>query len=440
MSENEIKPVAESESQPRKTESAQAVKPQISKPLEPSFEKSKNKNSDSRVNTVENISLSKEASKGNFGVTGKQDDILKALAGNYDTGSRKTESKPMAKPQEPQTEGAKPETNTQQPKSEGQKPKEENTGNDSSKTPPSGNENKKEAKPNNYTVKKGDCLWNIAKSNNVPLKDLIAANPNIKNPDLIYPGDIINIPGGNKNDSNNNMMKNMNNMMKSMTDIMGKMNNMLNDIQNNKNVNPEDMKKLMTDMNKLMADMKNLSNGSNNRTDTNNNNDKTNNNKTNNNKTDDGKPINGDGKRLGFNKEQDQCAKNIIEWGRKNGLPSDLLFAMAKGESGFNPHARNDSSIENSYGLFQINTRAHGGGHDKWEGPEGTNRAMEQMKSRWKSAFQACGGEAAWKANPEAFFNKFWPKAQGCVVPSSARVASCVSFGKKVLEDYLRGN
>lgn len=45
-----------------------------------------------------------------------------------------------------------------------------------------------------YKVKKGDTLSKIAKANKVTLKKLIAANPQIKNPDLIHPGDIINIP------------------------------------------------------------------------------------------------------------------------------------------------------------------------------------------------------------------------------------------------------
>ena len=48
--------------------------------------------------------------------------------------------------------------------------------------------------PKTYKVKKGDTLSKIAKANKVTLKKLIAANPQIKNPDLIHPGDIINIP------------------------------------------------------------------------------------------------------------------------------------------------------------------------------------------------------------------------------------------------------
>lgn len=45
-----------------------------------------------------------------------------------------------------------------------------------------------------YVVRKGDTLWGIAKRWGVTLKALIAANPQIKNPNLIYPGNEVRIP------------------------------------------------------------------------------------------------------------------------------------------------------------------------------------------------------------------------------------------------------
>ena len=39
-----------------------------------------------------------------------------------------------------------------------------------------------------YTVVRGDTLWGIARRYGVALADLIALNPQIKNPNLIYPG------------------------------------------------------------------------------------------------------------------------------------------------------------------------------------------------------------------------------------------------------------
>ncbi|MGI6176537.1 MAG: SafA/ExsA family spore coat assembly protein [Christensenellales bacterium] len=46
-----------------------------------------------------------------------------------------------------------------------------------------------------YTVVSGDSLWKIAVKNQVGVSELITANPHLSNPDLIYPGDIIKIPG-----------------------------------------------------------------------------------------------------------------------------------------------------------------------------------------------------------------------------------------------------
>ncbi len=45
-----------------------------------------------------------------------------------------------------------------------------------------------------YTVRQGDTLWGIAKRYGVGLTALIAANPQIKNPNLIYPGNEVKLP------------------------------------------------------------------------------------------------------------------------------------------------------------------------------------------------------------------------------------------------------
>ncbi len=45
-----------------------------------------------------------------------------------------------------------------------------------------------------YTVVSGDSLWKIAKKFQVGLSEIIEANPQISNPNLIYPNQVINIP------------------------------------------------------------------------------------------------------------------------------------------------------------------------------------------------------------------------------------------------------
>lgn len=45
-----------------------------------------------------------------------------------------------------------------------------------------------------HTVVKGDSLWRIAVKYEIGLSEIKAANPQISNPDLIYPGQVINVP------------------------------------------------------------------------------------------------------------------------------------------------------------------------------------------------------------------------------------------------------
>lgn len=45
-----------------------------------------------------------------------------------------------------------------------------------------------------HTVIRGDTMWKVASKYEVGTMEVIEANSQIKNPDLIYPGDILNIP------------------------------------------------------------------------------------------------------------------------------------------------------------------------------------------------------------------------------------------------------
>lgn len=45
-----------------------------------------------------------------------------------------------------------------------------------------------------HSVVRGDTMWRISRSYGISLEELIKANPQVKNPDLIYPGDILEVP------------------------------------------------------------------------------------------------------------------------------------------------------------------------------------------------------------------------------------------------------
>src|SRR5690606_10708319 len=47
-----------------------------------------------------------------------------------------------------------------------------------------------------HKVVSGDTLWDIAMANGISLQSLIDANPQIRHPDLIYPDQIVHLPGG----------------------------------------------------------------------------------------------------------------------------------------------------------------------------------------------------------------------------------------------------
>ncbi len=45
-----------------------------------------------------------------------------------------------------------------------------------------------------HMVVRGDTMWKIAKTYEVGLSELASKNPHIKNPSLIYPGDVLTVP------------------------------------------------------------------------------------------------------------------------------------------------------------------------------------------------------------------------------------------------------
>ncbi|MET0328334.1 MAG: LysM peptidoglycan-binding domain-containing protein, partial [Luteimonas sp.] len=49
-----------------------------------------------------------------------------------------------------------------------------------------------------YTAQRGDTLSEIAKAHGVSLEGLLASNPQVLNPDVIYPDQAIALPAGTK--------------------------------------------------------------------------------------------------------------------------------------------------------------------------------------------------------------------------------------------------
>jgi uncharacterized YkwD family protein/spore coat assembly protein SafA len=60
-----------------------------------------------------------------------------------------------------------------------------------------------------YIVQKGDSLWKIAVKYQIGVKEIIDANPQFKNPDLIYPNQKVNVPNIDKTKSVENHVLNI---------------------------------------------------------------------------------------------------------------------------------------------------------------------------------------------------------------------------------------
>lgn len=134
----------------------------------------------------------------------------------------------------------------------------------------------------------------------------------------------------------------------------------------------------------------------------------------------------------------------IHEESQQQALPFDLLLALALGESELNEWAEAvvtdpppGQQPEASYGVFQINTLAHGGDKDRWCGVEGTRRAMRLMAVRWAQAFVDVGGWPGWQTDRQAVLFGFWPRAQGSIYPTAERVRLCEGRAALLAQYYL---
>jgi len=70
-----------------------------------------------------------------------------------------------------------------------------------------------------HRVVRGDTMWKISRSYGVTLDELIDANPQIKNPNLIYPGNIIYVPDGNTSGNTENTVLSLTNSYRSQNGV-----------------------------------------------------------------------------------------------------------------------------------------------------------------------------------------------------------------------------
>ena len=81
-----------------------------------------------------------------------------------------------------------------------------------------------------------------------------------------------------------------------------------------------------------------------------------------------------------------QIKELIIEEALKQNVDPALALAVAEHESGFNPNAKNFTSAEKSYGLFQINTKAHPNYKDGFDVKQNINYGVGILKDSLKKA------------------------------------------------------
>ena len=86
------------------------------------------------------------------------------------------------------------------------------------------------------------------------------------------------------------------------------------------------------------------------------------------------------------NYTKQQIKELIIEEALKQNVDPALALAVAEHESGFNPNAKNFTSAEKSYGLFQINTKAHPNYKDEFDVKQNINYGIGILKDSLKKA------------------------------------------------------
>ena len=137
------------------------------------------------ANDIDNLSTAKFS---DISIEAADTDVKKPETGDKETG--KDTEKPETGDKETGKDTEKPETGDKETGKDTEKPEtgDKTTGNETNK-PDTSDDALIE-----YKVKKGDCLWKIARKYGTTVKEIVAANTIIKNPDLILIGWVLKVP------------------------------------------------------------------------------------------------------------------------------------------------------------------------------------------------------------------------------------------------------
>ncbi len=147
------------------------------------------------------------------------------------------------------------------------------------------------------------------------------------------------------------------------------------------------------------------------------------------------------------NSNTEMIKEKIIKEALRRNIDPAFALAIAEHESGFNPNAKNFSNIEKSYGLFQINTKAH----PSYKGGFNVDANIKYGMGILEDAIKKAGGDYTRAAaiynggvgGQNASIRKGYPKAvlslmnkhRNNTVPNSNVIASSANRNKGVINN-----
>lgn len=128
----------------------------------------------------------------------------------------------------------------------------------------------------------------------------------------------------------------------------------------------------------------------------------------------------------------------IVRFADQSDLPPVCLLALGLQESNLDLYAHGDVSIGGSWGCYQIYVVAHGGPPERWQGLDGLDASMAEMRARWQETFGAYGGWDAVTHDLVGFQQVWSPAAQGSVAWTETMARQRVSLAVALYALYLK--